>query len=150
MGQASVPSVLFLCTGNSCRSQMAEGWLRQLASERFECLSAGTEAHGLNPRAVEAMAAAGVDIAGARSKTIDAFRASPPDLVVTVCGDAAESCPTFPGATRVVHWPFPDPAGATGTDAEIRAEFAAVRDAIRARIEAWLAAGAPFDAGNAR
>lgn len=150
MGTVPDPSVLFLCTGNSCRSQMAEGWLRHLAGDRFECLSAGTEAHGLNPRAVESMAAAGVDVTGARSKTIDEFRADPPDLVVTVCGDVAESCPAFQGATRVVHWPFPDPAGATGTDAEIQAEFAAVRDAIRARIEAWLAAGAPFEEGSAR
>ena len=88
------------------------------------------------------MAAAGVDVSTQRSKTMNEFRATPPELVVTVCDDAAERCPTLPGATRVVHWPFPDPAKAEGD--ERRATFDEVRDAIRARIETWLASGAPL------
>jgi len=136
------PRVLFLCTGNSCRSQMAEGWLRELAGDRFEVLSAGTAPQGLNPRAVETMAEAGVDISGQTSDAIGEFLADPPELVVTVCRHAAENCPTFPGATNIVHWPFADPADAEGTDEEIRAEFAGVRDVIRGRITEWLEAGA--------
>ncbi|MFT5050548.1 MAG: arsenate reductase [Chlamydiales bacterium] len=138
MSSSEKRRVLFLCTGNSCRSQMAEGWLRALAGERFECLSAGTAPQGINPRAVAAMEACGIDISGQVSQHIDEFLAAPPDLVVTVCDHAAESCPTFPGTTDVVHWPFPDPAHAQGSEAEIAAEFAAVRDAIRERLEEWL------------
>jgi len=138
--------VLFLCTGNSCRSQMAEGWLRHLAGERFESLSAGTDPQGLNPRAVAVMGEVGVDIAEQRSQSIDGFPGEPPELVVTVCDRAAAACPTFPGAMRVVHWPFPDPAGATGSEEEILAQFRAVRDSIRARLDAWLESGAPLDA----
>ena len=139
------PRVLFLCTGNSCRSQMAEGWLRQLCGERFECLSAGTESHGVSPRAVAAMRAAGVDISGQRSKTIDEFLQAPPDLVITVCDDAARRCPTLSAATRVLHWPFPDPARANGGEEELAAVFADVRDRIRRRITAWLESGAPLE-----
>jgi len=121
---------------------MAEGWLRELAGERFECLSAGTNPQGVNPRAVAAMKARGVDISAQDSQHIDAFLAAPPDLVVTVCDHAAESCPTFPGTTAIVHWPFDDPAHAQGSEAEIEAQFARVRDEIRERIDAWLQAGA--------
>ena len=142
------PRVLFLCTGNSCRSQIAEGWLRELAGERFEALSAGTDPQGLNPGAVETMAAVGVDITGQTSDAIGEFLSDPPELVVTVCGHAAENCPTFPGATNIQHWPFHDPAHAQGTPEEIRAEFAGVRDVIRARIAEWLDAGAPLADGD--
>jgi arsenate reductase len=142
------PRVLFLCTGNSCRSQMAEGWLRHLAGESLEALSAGTHPVGVNPRAVAAMAEAGVDISSQRCESIaDHFQGQDgrgPDLVITVCDAAAAACPTLPGATARLHWPFPDPIRATGTDEEIAAAFANVRDALRERLEAWLACGAPF------
>jgi arsenate reductase len=118
---------------------MAEGWLRALAGERFEALSAGTHPVGLNPGAERSMAAAGIDIAGQTSDSIQSFLTAPPELVVTVCDNASRSCPSFPGATRVVHWPFPDPADASGSADEIAHAFDSVRDAIRARIETWLA-----------
>jgi len=133
-----LPRVLYLCTGNSCRSQMAEGLLRNLAGARFEALSAGTHPVGVNPRAVAAMNAIGIDISAQRSKSIDDFLSDPPDYVVTVCDRARESCPTFPGVTQLVRWSFDDPADATGSDEEIMAEFARVRDEIRASIERWL------------
>ena len=133
--------MLFLCTGNSCRSQMAEGWLRNLAGGRYESLSAGTEAHGLNPGAVAVMAERGVDISAQRSKTVTEFLDDPPEVVITVCDRAAENCPTLPGA-RVVAWTFPDPARATGTAQEVRSVFREVRDTIRARIEEFLEAQA--------
>lgn len=141
------PRVLFLCTGNACRSQMAEGWLRHLAGERIESLSAGTDPHGLNPRAVAAMADAGVDISGQRSESIELYLApdTRPDLVIAVCDAAAANCPTLPGA-QTLRWPFPDPApggqDAGADEAAITQNFHTVRDAIRARLEAWLEAGA--------
>ncbi|MDF1800101.1 MAG: arsenate reductase ArsC [Planctomycetota bacterium] len=148
------PRVLFLCTGNACRSQLAEGWLRHLAGDRFEALSAGTEPHGLNPRAVATMAELGIDIAGHRSEHLSLHlppAAATPDLVIAVCDQAAQNCPTVPGAV-VLRWPFPDPAPGgvdVGADeATTQAAFAAVRDAIRARIAAWLAAGAPLDGSD--
>lgn len=131
--------ILFLCTGNACRSQMAEGWLRHLAGDRYESLSAGTAPAGLNPRAVAAMAECGVDISGQRSKSVTEFLADPPSLVVTVCDRAAESCPTFPGRVEVLRWSFPDPAAARGSEAEVRRVFREVRDAIRARVAALVA-----------
>lgn len=137
--------VLFLCTGNSCRSQMAEGWLRHLAGRRFEALSAGVDPDGLNPRAVRAMAEVGVDVSGQTSDPIGDYLDDPPDVVISVCDRAEKSCPVFPGNVRRLRWLFPDPAAATGTDEEVMGEFRAVRDAIRARIESWLAAGAPLD-----
>ena len=144
------PRVLFLCTGNACRSQMAEGWLRHLAGARVEALSAGTEPHGLNPRAVASMAAVGVDIGGQRSEPLSDYLppvAEAPDVVIAVCSLAAESCPVFPGRVTTLRWPFPDPAPGGvddgGDEATIAANFGRVRDAIRARIEGWLAEGAP-------
>src|SRR5436190_5417190 len=104
--------VLFLCTGNSCRSQMAEGWAKQLKADRVEAHSAGVDPHGMNPRAVRAMAEAGVDIseaAGYRSKHVDELAGVAFDYVVTVCGHANETCPVFPGRTKVVHVGFDDP-----------------------------------------
>ncbi|MCZ6598430.1 MAG: arsenate reductase ArsC [Planctomycetota bacterium] len=139
---ADKPRALFLCTGNSCRSQMAEGWLRRLAGDRVEALSAGVDPHGLNPFAVRVMTEAGVDISAHTSDPIGDFLADPPEVVIAVCDRAAESCPAFPGATQVLSWPFPDPAGATGSEEEVLAVFRDVRDAIRARIAAWLADGA--------
>jgi arsenate reductase len=101
--------VLFLCTGNSCRSQMAEGWARHFHGDEIEVYSAGIETHGLNSYAVKVMAEAGVDISKHRSQHIDEFKDVPLDLVVTVCGHANENCPLFPGSTKVVHVGFEDP-----------------------------------------
>ena len=130
--------VLFLCTGNSCRSQMAEGWARALRGDRVEAVSAGTDPHGLNPLAVRAMAEAGVDISGHRSQSLDEFDAAELDVVVTVCGHAHETCPVFPGPTRVVHRGFDDPpklaAGARDDD-EAMGHYRRVRDEIRAFVE---------------
>jgi len=140
--------VLFLCSGNSCRSQMAEGWLRHLAGARCEAHSAGSEAHGLNPEAVAVMAELGVDISRQRSKLLDEFLADPPEVVITVCERAARSCPTLSGSTRVLSWSFPDPARARGTPREVRAAFRAARDAIRERVERFLEEEAALEAGR--
>ena len=101
--------VLFLCTGNSCRSQMAEGWARHLKGDAIDAYSAGTDPHGMNARAIAAMGEAGVDITGQRSKHVDELKDVPLDYVVTVCGHANETCPVFPGKTKVVHVGFDDP-----------------------------------------
>jgi arsenate reductase (thioredoxin) len=130
--------ILFLCTGNSCRSQMAEGWARHLKGDRFEAYSAGVETHGLNPNAVKVMAEAGVDISGHRSQHIDEFRAVELDHVITVCGHAHESCPVFPGATEVTHKGFDDPprlAKEAATEEEALDCYRRVRDEIRAYVE---------------
>jgi len=125
------PRVLFLCTGNSCRSQMAEGWARHFHAEGLDAYSAGVETHGLNPRAVQVMAEAGVDISGQRSQHVDEFVDVPFDLVVTVCDHAAEVCPVFPHPVRKVHRSFADPAKAEGDEAAVLAEFRRVRDEVR-------------------
>jgi arsenate reductase (thioredoxin) len=130
--------ILFLCTGNSCRSQMAEGWARRLEAGRIEPCSAGIEAHGLNPDAVRVMAEAGVDISGQRSKRVCELRDVDFDYVVTVCGDAHESCPVFPGKAKVVHVGFDDPprlAAGAKTETERLAPYRRVRDEIRALVE---------------
>ena len=132
--------MLFLCTHNSARSQMAEGLLRHLASDRFEVMSAGTEATHVRPQAVEAMAELGVDISGQESKTLERYRVEPFDYVVTVCDDANEACPIFPGAKNRLHWSFRDPSRAEGSEEERLEVFRAVRDEIRARIEVELLA----------
>ena len=124
--------VLFLCTGNSCRSQMAEAWLRQLAGDRFASLSAGTAPVTINPGAVAAMAELGISLDGQRSKHIDEFAAEPPDLVITVCDRASENCPILPGA-QILAWSFDDPAG------QPMEEFRRVRDEIGSAIRAWIA-----------
>ena len=131
-------NVLFLCTGNSCRSQMAEGWCRHLKGDVIEAYSAGIETHGLNPNAVKVMAEAGVDISGHRSKHIDEFKDVPLDYVVTVCGHANEHCPIFPGKTKVIHVGFDDPpklAQSVATEEEALNCYRRVRDQIRAFIE---------------
>jgi len=118
---------------------MAEGLLRQLAPERFEVESAGTEATRVHPLAIEAMREIGVDISGHRSKTLDGFVGQPWDYVITVCDQANERCPLFPGRAQRIHWSFEDPSVATGTDAERLAVFRRVRDAIAGRLTRWLA-----------
>jgi arsenate reductase len=130
--------VLFVCTGNSCRSQMAEGLLRHLGGDRFEAASAGTHPAGLNPGAVEAMKEIGIDISCQRSKSVDEFVGQPFDWVVTVCDSARESCPVFPGAMARLHWSFEDPAAATGSAQERRAVFRRVRGEIAERIGQFI------------
>jgi len=131
--------VLFICTHNSARSQMAEGFLNHLAVGRFEAQSAGTEPGALNPLAVQVMAEEDIDISGHRAKSLDAFLSEPFDYVVTVCDDANEACPVFPNARQRLHWSFPDPSRAEGTVEQRLAVFRAVRDAIRARVEQFMA-----------
>ncbi|MDB5081625.1 MAG: Protein-tyrosine phosphatase, low molecular weight [Chloroflexi bacterium] len=128
--------VLFLCTHNSARSQMAEGLLRELGKGKFEAFSAGTEATHVRPLAIEAMQELGIDISGQRSKVLTEYLNQPFDYVITVCDQANESCPVFPGAANRLHWSFPDPSRATGMHAEQLAVYRQVREAIRARIEA--------------
>ncbi len=130
--------VLFLCTGNSCRSQMAEGWTRRLKSELIEPYSAGIEAQGLNPRAVKVMAEAGVDISSQRSKDVDELLEVPFDYVVTVCDQAHESCPLFPGKVNRVHVNFEDPprlAANAKSEEEALTHYRRVRDEIRAFVD---------------
>ncbi|MCI0586498.1 MAG: arsenate reductase ArsC [Planctomycetes bacterium] len=131
-------SVLFLCTGNSCRSQMGEGWLRRLGGDRFEGASAGTEPSVVNPMAIEVMEEAGVDLSGHRSKHLREFSGRHFDFVVTVCDRAKESCPIFPGAPTLLHWSIPDPAAFTGTEKERLRVFRDARDEIRDRIRQFL------------
>jgi arsenate reductase len=135
-------NLLFLCTGNSCRSQMAEGWTRALKGDQITVYSAGIETHGLNPHAVKVMAEAGVDISGQRSQHIDEFRDTPIDVVVTVCDHAHETCPWFPADCRVVHHRFEDPprlarelAAKGATEEEQLEPYRRVRDQIKAFIE---------------
>ena len=139
MASAKV-KVLFLCTGNSARSQMAEGLLRQLAGDRFEPLSAGIEPKGLNPLAVEAMREIGIDISRQTSKDVKTFLGQAIPYIVTVCDNARERCPIFPRTYKFLHWSFDDPAAARGTDAEKLAVFRRVRNEISQRIESELVA----------
>nr|WP_320050211.1 arsenate reductase ArsC [uncultured Desulfuromonas sp.] len=134
--------LLFLCTGNSCRSQMAEGWTRHLKGDVIEVYSAGIETHGLNPNAVKVMAEAGVDISGHRSQHLDEFKDTPIDVVVTVCGHAHETCPYFPANCKVVHVGFDDPPHLARALAEQGASeeqqldcYRKVRDEIKAFVE---------------
>lgn len=129
-------SVLFLCTGNSCRSQMAEGFARALADECDRIASAGIEAHGLNPRAVAVMAESEIDISDQQSNTLDQFSLTDFDVLVTVCGDADERCPVLPAGLIKHHWPLPDPAKLEGSDQEVLEGFRSVRDNIRDRVQA--------------
>jgi arsenate reductase (thioredoxin) len=130
--------VLFLCTHNSARSQMAEGLLRHLGGDRFEAHSAGTEATHVRPLAIRAMNDVGVDITGQESKTLDRYLEEPFDYVITVCDEANEACPYFPGARNRLHWSFEDPSGTEGSEEERLAIFRKVRDEIRERIEQEL------------
>jgi arsenate reductase (thioredoxin) len=133
--------VLFLCTHNSSRSQMAEGLLRARGGAPFAVMSAGTHPRGVHPLAIRAMREIGIDIseaAGHRAKSLHEFAGQPIELVVTVCDEAAEECPFFPGARRQEHWSFPDPSAATGSEQERLAIFRQVRDAIARRIDQLL------------
>lgn len=134
--------VYFLCTGNSCRSQMAEGFLKVFGGDKYKVRSAGLEARGLNPRAVQVMKDAGIDISGHTSDVIDPDILNQADYVITLCGHADEHCPVIANKTvEKRHWGFDDPAKATGTEEEIIAKFREVRDAIKDRIEKFVQAG---------
>ncbi len=130
--------ILYLCTGNSCRSQMAEGWTRHLSSGQCTVQSAGIEAHGKNPRAIAVMKEAGVDISGQQSTVVTEEMLREANVVVTVCGQADEMCPALPLGVSKIHWPLPDPARATGSEDEIMAEFRDSRDEIRRRVNGLL------------
>jgi arsenate reductase len=129
---------LFLCTGNSCRSQMAEGWARRLGGADLQVRSAGIESHGKNPRAIAVMEEAGVDISAQESTRLTPEMLDWADLVVTVCGHADEHCPVLPPGTRKEHWPLDDPAKAGGSEDQIMVVFRASRDDIRRRVEQLL------------
>jgi arsenate reductase len=135
--------VLFICTHNSARSQMAEGYLRHVAGDRFEVHSAGTEATAVRPEAIAVMAEIGVDISGQTSKTLDRYLDETWDYVITVCDDANEACPVFPGAQQRSHWSFPDPSKASGSDEERLAVFRDVRDRIVRRVRMLALATEP-------
>jgi arsenate reductase len=130
--------ILFLCTHNSCRSQMAEGLINHYIGERFEAHSAGTEATRVNPRAIQVLAELGIDISGYRSKTLDEFADQRFDHVITLCGSANERCPIFFGGVTRVHIGFDDPSHATGTEEEILCEFRRVRDLLKDRLVSYL------------
>ena len=130
--------VLIVCTGNSARSQMAEGLFRDLGGDRFEVFSAGTHPSSVRAEAIAALREIGLDISAHRSKSVDEFAGQSFDLVITVCDNAKQSCPFFPGAGARLHWPFEDPAEAKGPEVARLAAFRAVRDQIRARILALL------------
>ena len=131
--------ILFLCTGNSCRSQMAEGWARHLGGDRIEASSAGIEAHGQNPRAVQVMREAGIDISAQPSRRLTPAMLAQADWIITVCGHADEQCPALPVGVKKLHWPLSDPAKAQGSEDEIMAVFRASRDDIRRRVAGLLA-----------
>ncbi len=130
--------VLILCTGNSCRSQMAEGYFRFLAGDRFEIISAGLEPSIVNPKAIQVMREDGVDISNHTSKDVNQFIGQKFDYLITVCDNANEHCPFFPGEAERIHWSFEDPAAATGTETEILSVFRKVRDQIKDRITSFL------------
>jgi arsenate reductase len=127
--------VLFLCTENSCRSQMAEGILRHLMGDKFEVFSAGTRPSVVNPMAIKVMAEIGIDISGHRSKSVEEFQGMNFDFVITTCDAAREACPFFPGKARHLHWSFNDPAAVRGYEEEMLSAFRKVRDEIKQRIQ---------------
>lgn len=132
------PKVLFLCTGNAARSQMAEGWLKHLAGERFDVLSAGIAPKGLHPHAVEVMREVGIDISRQQSKHVRQFLGVPVGYVITVCDNAREHCPVFPGAYTYLHWGLEDPDAAPGSDEQKLAVFSRVRDQIASRVREFV------------
>lgn len=131
--------ILILCTGNSCRSQMADGYMKYFAGDRALVFSAGVETHGVNPRAIAIMKEDGIDISGNQSDHVDQFIPIPFDFVITVCDHAQERCPVFPSAGICLHHNFPDPAKATGTETEIMSSFRSVRDQIKVFCESFVA-----------
>ena len=130
--------VLFLCTGNSCRSQMAEGWLRHLVGDRFEAFSAGVKPTAVNPFAIDVMREAGVDISAQKSKDADTLLGQHFDFLITVCGNAKEVCPVFPGPSLREHWPIADPADAEGSHEQKLAVFRATRDELEQRVRDFI------------
>lgn len=134
----TINTLYFLCTGNSCRSQMADGWAQKLLPEDWKVYSAGIETHGVNPNAIKAMNEVGIDITHHTSDLISQDILNKATLVVTLCGDAADKCPMTPPGVRREHWGFEDPAKATGTEEEKWAVFQQVRDAIGARIQQFV------------
>ncbi len=131
--------ILVLCTGNSCRSQIAEGYLKYFAGEKAEVYSAGVETHGVNPKAIETMLEDGIDIADHTSNNIDEYQHIKFDLIITVCDNAKERCPLFSGQGKKFHHNFPDPAKAVGTEEDIKNQFRQVRQQIRQYCEAFVA-----------
>jgi len=131
--------ILVLCTGNSCRSQIAEGYLRHFAGDKATIFSAGIETHGVNPKAIQVMAEDGIDISKHTSNNIDEYTGVDFDYVITVCDNAKENCPYFPTRAKMFHQNFPDPAKATGTPDEIRNEFRKVRDMVKAYSKSFIA-----------
>ena len=129
--------VLFICTGNACRSQMAEGWARNLKGDAVEAYSAGVCPIGVSSRAIKIMAEAGIDISGHKSQHVDEFSDIDFDIIITLCDNAAESCPVFPGKAIVLHRPFCDPYFATGTEEQIMEKFRITRDEIKTFIESF-------------
>lgn len=139
MSNTDKKRVLILCTGNSCRSQMAEGIAQYLFSNQYEVFSAGTHPSHVNPYAIKVMQEIGIDISHKQSKSLDIFIDQPFDYVMTVCGNADQRCPVFPGPSKRLHWAFEDPVHATGSEAAILAEFRKVRDTIKVKFEQdWL------------
>lgn len=136
--EPSKQRVLFLCTGNSCRSQMAEGFLRELGGDAFEVASAGVDPGRINPLAIRVMAEAAVDISAQYSKSVDEMTAGHFDYVITVCDRAREACPIFPRAARSLHWSFEDPAEATGAEEDRLIVFRRVRDEISGRVREFV------------
>lgn len=132
------PLIYFLCTGNSCRSQIAEGWAKHFGKNNINVYSAGIETHGLNPRAVAVMQESGIDIASQTSDLIDSEILNKADYVITLCADANDKCPVAPPHIKRLHWGFDDPAKATGTEEEVRAKFREVRDNVRDKIQSFL------------
>ena len=132
--------ILVLCTGNSCRSQIAEGYLRYFAGDKAEVYSAGIETHGVNPKAIATMAEDGIDISGHTSNNMTAYSSIPFDYVITVCDNAKERCPFFPATAQQFHENFPDPAKAVGTEAEVMQQFREVRQLIKDYVQSFVAA----------
>ena len=130
--------VIVLCTGNSCRSQIAEGYLRNLAENTFDVVSAGLEPSVINPKAIQVMAEDEIDISNHTSKNVDQFVGQEFDYIITVCGNAKERCPVFPGQGKRIHWSFLDPADATGSEEEILTVFRKVRDQIKQKLTGFV------------
>jgi arsenate reductase len=140
MSGENLERVLILCTGNSARSQMAEGLLRHHGAARFSVASAGTQPSRVRPEAISVMQELGIDISGQRSKSVDEFAGDAFDYVITVCDNARQSCPVFPGSAQYIHWSIDDPAAVQGSDDERNAAFRRVRDELAARIQSFVKA----------
>jgi arsenate reductase len=140
MSGENLERVLILCTGNSARSQMAEGLLRHHGAARFSVVSAGTQPSRVRPEAISVMQELGIDISGQRSKSVDEFAGDAFDYVITVCDNARQSCPVFPGSAQYIHWSIDDPAAVQGSDDERNAAFRRVRDELAARIQSFVKA----------